>query len=104
MTQLMNRVSSQFALAMLLAAGVAASRAAETAHDAAQAIFMKEAARVLAWVKTQEGIAVESVTATVTYSDDGAKWHVEWMAKGKKVRAIDVEYSEVELSSGIAFY
>jgi len=78
-------------------------------HDAAQRLFVVEAARVHAWLENQREPAegrVSGVRWTVEGKLNGdSDWKVTWLdAEGKESRQIEISYGLAELGSGADFY
>ncbi len=75
-------------------------------HDAAQRLFVVEAARVHAWIANQSGAGIASVSweADSDFTGDTA-WQLMWKdAAGAVLRTQEVRYGKKELNSGADFY
>jgi len=96
-----------FSLAQLLSAQFYAPDVC--LHDAAQRLFVVEAARAHAWLENQRESAGERVSA-VRWAVDGklngdTQWKVTWLdAAGNEGRKIEISYGLGELASGGEFY
>jgi hypothetical protein len=75
-------------------------------HDAAQRLFVVEAARVLAWIENKQDPKVADVRWEVDGSVTGeTEWRLSWLnAEGEELRAETLSYGEKELTQGGDFY
>ncbi len=75
-------------------------------HDAAQRLFVVEAARVHAWMANQNGAGIAGVSweAKGDYKGD-TTWKIEWKnAAGAVLRSLEIHYGMKELDAGADFY
>lgn len=75
-------------------------------HDAAQRLFVVEAARVHAWIANQTGAGIASVSWEAHGDVSGdTTWQLTWKdAAGTALRTQELRYGMKELNSGADFY
>ncbi len=79
-------------------------------HDAAQRLFVVEAARVHAWIENAGGGPEEKKIADVTWEVTGKRdgwcaWRLSWRdEKGDELRGLELRYSSDSLKRGAEFY
>lgn len=75
-------------------------------HDAAQRLFVVEAARVHAWMANQKGAGIAGISwkAAGDYNGD-TTWTIEWKGSaGEVLRSLEIRYGLKELNKGADFY
>jgi|GEM_PF-7026523 len=75
-------------------------------HDAAQRLFVVEAARLHAWMANQTGAGIAGISwkAVGDYKGD-TTWTIEWKSSaGEVLRTLEIRYGMQELNKGADFY